>query len=66
MRELDFSYPEVSKEERMREYNRKYRLEHSDVVECKCGGRFKQISKYTHHRTHKHTTYLATLTINGK
>jgi uncharacterized protein YktA (UPF0223 family) len=65
MRELDFSYPEVSKEERMRDYNRKYRVAHSNTIECKCGGKFKQISKYTHFKTSKHTNYLATLNTNG-
>jgi uncharacterized protein YktA (UPF0223 family) len=66
MKELDFSRPEITKEHRMREYNRKYRIEHSNTIECNCGGKFKQISKYTHYKTHKHTSYLAGLTTNGK
>ena len=58
MRVLDFSRPEVTKEDRMREYNRKYRLEHSEVIECKCGGKFKAISKYTHVTTIRHQASL--------
>ena len=66
MREIDFTVPEQSKQEKMREYNKKYRLEHSGMVHCKCSGVFKEISKYTHSRTKRHTTYLATLTTNVK
>ncbi len=55
MREVSFVLPEQSKQDKMKEYNRKYRLEHSGIVHCKCGGVFKEISKYTHAKTKKHS-----------
>lgn len=58
MRELNFCRPEKTKQERMREYNKKYREEHSTLVECKCGAKFKEISKYTHYKTTRHQEYL--------
>jgi hypothetical protein len=64
MRELDFTRPEKSKQERMKEYNKKYREEHSTMVQCKCGGRFKEISKYTHYKTARHQDFLDSK-ING-
>jgi hypothetical protein len=61
MRELNFCRPEKTKQERMREYNKKYRDEHSEIVECKCGAKFKEISKYTHYKTTRHQDYLVKL-----
>lgn len=58
MREVNFSAPEISKQEKVRLYNRIYREQHSAVVECKCGGRFKEISKYTHCRSKRHEDFL--------
>jgi len=58
MRELNFCRPEKTKQERMREYNKKYREEHSEMVHCKCGATFKEISKYTHYKTTRHQDYL--------
>ena len=61
MREVNFSMPEISKQEKVRLYNRIYREQHSAVVDCKCGGRFKEISKYTHCKSSRHTKYLEDL-----
>lgn len=58
MREVNFSVPEVSKQEKIRLYNQKYREEHSRVIECACGGRFKEISKYTHVKTRRHYDFV--------
>ena len=58
MREVNFSAPEISKQEKVRLYNRIYREQHSAVVDCKCGGRFKEISKYTHCRSKRHEDFL--------
>ena len=58
MKELNFCRPEKTKQERMRDYNKKYREEHSSIVECRCGARFKEISKYTHYKTARHQEYL--------
>ena len=58
MREVDFTRPEKSKQERMKEYNKKYREEHSNMIHCKCGGNFKEISKYTHYKTASHQRFL--------
>ena len=65
MKILDFTQPERSKQDKMRDYNRKYREEHSEMVNCKCGGKFKEISKYTHVKTSRHQDFLATLRVNG-
>lgn len=61
MRELNFCEPEKTKQERMREYNKKYREEHSTMIHCKCGAVFKEISKYTHYKTTRHQDYLVKL-----
>lgn len=53
-RELDFTEPEVSPADRMRQYNKTYRLKHSQKITCPCGGEFKWISKYSHQKTLKH------------
>jgi len=58
-RHVDYTQPEKSKTETMKEYNRLYREKHSAYVECGCGARFKEISKYTHHRTARHTKWVA-------
>jgi hypothetical protein len=38
----------------MREYNKKYREEHSQIVKCECGAEYKEISKYNHYGSQKH------------
>jgi hypothetical protein len=50
----------------MREYNKKYREEHSTMIHCKCGADFKEISKYTHVKTAKHQDFLHSKTNDGK
>lgn len=62
MREVSFVLPEQSKQDKMREYNKKYREQHSGIVHCKCGGVFKEISKYTHAKTKKHSAGI----LNGR
>lgn len=54
----DYTRPAKSKTEDMREYNRVYREKHSGYVECGCGAVFKQISKYTHVKTARHTKWV--------
>lgn len=59
MIELDFTRPVLNKQDRMKEYNKKYREEHSNIVHCTCGGTFKEISKYTHTKTARHQDFLS-------
>jgi hypothetical protein len=49
---------EVDHVEFMREYNKKYREQHSNLITCNCGSVIKQISKYTHSKSAKHQEYL--------
>jgi len=65
VRELDFTRPLQSKEDKMKDYNKKYREEHSTIVRCKCGSQFKEISKYTHYKTQRHQDYLQNKTNDG-
>lgn len=65
MRELDLTRPILNKQDRMKEYNRKYREEHSNMVHCLCGGTFKEISKYTHYKTTRHQDFLFSKTNGG-
>jgi hypothetical protein len=58
---VDLTRPKQSKTQDMKEYNRIYREKHSSFVECGCGSTFKEISKYTHQHTARHTRWLATL-----
>ena len=55
---LDFSRPQKSKTDNMKEYNRIYREKHSGYVQCGCGAQFKEISKYTHVKTSRHVKWL--------
>lgn len=66
MREVDFSVPEVSRQEKIRQYNQKYREEHSRIIACGCGGKFKEISKYTHYKTRRHYDFLVKKTNGGQ
>ena len=42
----------------MREYNKKYREEHSEVVKCECGAEYKEISKYNHYGSARHLEHI--------
>jgi len=46
------------RKEFMREYNRNYRLQHSNLIECECGVVYKDISKYAHNRSKRHLTHI--------
>lgn len=65
-RELDFTRPILTKQERMKDYNKKYREEHSEMIHCKCGGKFKEISKYTHYKTRRHQDFLTKKVNDGE
>lgn len=41
----------------MKEYNRNYRLQHSNLITCGCGVTYKDISKYAHARSKGHILY---------
>jgi hypothetical protein len=45
------------RKEFMKEYNKNYRLQHSNTIECECGIVYKDISKYAHKRSKRHTRY---------
>lgn len=55
---VDLTHPRKSKTQDMKEYNRVYREKHSGYVNCGCGSTFKEISKYTHQHTARHTKWL--------
>jgi hypothetical protein len=55
---VDFTQSKKSKTQDMKEYNRIYREKHSGYVECGCGSTFKEISKYTHQHTARHTKWV--------
>lgn len=61
MRILDFTRKIDSKEEKMKAYNLAYRLNHNKVINCPCGGVFKEISKYTHNKSRIHLDYVSAL-----
>lgn len=41
----------------MKDYNRNYRIQHSNPVECECGIVYKDISKYAHAKSKRHNAY---------
>lgn len=57
-REVSFCEAEKTPQEKMRLYNIRYRERHSEEIECKCGGVYKSISKYTHFKSKRHTEYI--------
>jgi hypothetical protein len=46
------------RKEYMKKYNKAYRNEHEDHVQCDCGSIVKGISMYTHVKSKKHLAYL--------
>jgi hypothetical protein len=46
------------RKEFMKAYNKKYRNEHSMVIECECGVAYKDISKYSHKKSKHHKKWL--------
>jgi hypothetical protein len=44
----------MTKAEKMKEYNQKYREKHSGSMTCACGAVFREISKYNHLRSKGH------------
>ena len=46
--------PPMTKAEKMKEYNLKYRERHSGSMTCQCGAVFREISKYNHLRSKAH------------
>ena len=57
---VDFTRPVKSKTEKMQQYNRIYREKHSSYVDCGCGSRYKEISKYTHQHSARHRGWIDT------
>lgn len=57
-RELNFCYETKSHAEKMKDYNKKYRQDHSYEIVCRCGGRYKAISKYTHLKSQRHLDFV--------
>lgn len=47
------------RKEFMKEYNKNYRLQHSNTIECECGVVYKDISKYAHRKSKRHIKFLA-------
>ena len=46
------------RKEFMKDYNKKYRSEHSMIIECECGVAYKDISKYSHKKSKHHTKWI--------
>jgi hypothetical protein len=57
---IDFTTPKKSPQEKMREYNRRYREKNNGDMTCECGAVIKQISHYTHLRSKKHEIWRKT------
>lgn len=49
---------DVDRREFMQKYNKQYRANHSATITCDCGAVYKEISKYTHHKTKRHVEFL--------
>ena len=45
------------RKEFMKEYNKNYRLTHSEPIKCECGIIYKEISKYAHAKSKRHLAY---------
>jgi len=50
------------RKEFMKEYNKNYRITHSNQIECECGITYKDISKYAHMRSKRHKRFIETKT----
>jgi hypothetical protein len=50
--------PPLSKQDKMREYNAKYRERHSGMMTCECGATFREISRYNHLRSKGHLEWM--------
>ena len=69
MRVLNFCKPETDCTPRtkldrakfMKEYNRKYRESHSEIITCECGAEYKEISKYNHYGSKRHQDYIISM-----
>jgi hypothetical protein len=46
------------RKEYMKEYNKKYREQNAEYIECDCGSTIKSTSVYSHSKTQKHLAYL--------
>lgn len=46
------------RKEFMKEYNKQYRINHSNTIACECGVVYKDISKYAHKRSLHHLKYV--------
>ena len=64
LRHVDLTYTrkKPSRTEYHKDYNQKYREEHSNVIMCDCGGSFKQTSEYAHRKTKRHLLFSFSLT----
>ena len=65
IRHVDLTQPAKSLSDRMREYNKRYRLKNSDPMTCGCGSTFKKISNYTHLNSKKHKEWVAAQDSSG-
>jgi hypothetical protein len=63
-RHIDLTYTKKkpTRSEYHRDYNQKYREEHSNVIVCDCGGTFKQTSEYAHRKTKRHLLFSSPIT----
>jgi len=50
--------PPLSKQDKMKEYNAKYRERHSGMMTCECGATFREISRYNHLRSKGHVEWM--------
>jgi hypothetical protein len=64
LRHVDLTYTrkKPSRTEYHKDYNQKYREEHSNVIMCDCGGSFKQTSEYAHRKTKRHLLFSSSIT----
>lgn len=53
------------RKEFMKEYNKQYRITHSNTIECECGVVYKDISKYAHKRSKRHIKFIEELNVSN-
>ena len=56
----------IIKKEKKLEYDRQYRYDRKNTVECPCGGHYVLYKKYSHIKTDKHKIYFKQLSKQPK
>jgi hypothetical protein len=62
---IDLTVPKKSLQEKMREYNKRYREKNNVNTTCECGSIVKKISLYNHLKSKKHQSTKSTETLKS-